>query len=181
MKNRNITAIFIALALGLAFSGCGGTTTSNSANSNGITAAKKNDMAANTTASPASSAPAAKQGTPPKADFTMSADDLHKDYEALLKKDPASVGAKYENKNIQFTGTITRMNTVQLGTGSGVDHVYSVSGNGKDDDASCTFNPETEESAKLAIGQKVTFQGTQTHNQNMPPRIEKCFVIKGAQ
>ncbi|MEP7075516.1 MAG: hypothetical protein ABI878_06865 [Acidobacteriota bacterium] len=179
MKLTNICAASIALAVGLTISGCGGAATKS--NSNAANTTNKANTAANTTASPANTAPAAKQGTPPKADFTMSAAELHKDYEALLKKDPASVGAKYENKNIQFTGTIKSMNTVQLGTGSGVDHVYSVSGDGKEDDVSCTFNPETEESAKLAVGQKVTLQGTQTHNQNMPPRLEKCFVIKGSQ
>lgn len=182
MKNTKIALALIALAVGLIVSGCGGSTVSNSTNSNATsTGNKANSTAANTTASPANSSPAAKQGTPPKADFTMTADALHKDYEDLLKKDPKSIGEKYENKNIQFTGTIKDMNTVQLGTGSGVDHVYGISGDGKEDDVSCTFNPETEESAKLAVGQKVTLQGTQTHNQNMPPRLEKCFVIKGAQ
>ncbi len=181
MKHIIIASAFFTLVAGLTLSACGGAaTTNNASNSN---AANKTNTSSSpaANASPASSAPAAKQGTPPKADFTMTADALHKDYSDLLKKDPASIAAKYENKNIQFTGSITRTDTVQLGTGSGMDHVYVLSGDGKEDDVSCTFNPETEESAKLAVGQKVTLQGTQTHNQNMPPRLEKCFVIKGAQ
>jgi hypothetical protein len=182
MKITKISAASIALSTGLAIAGCGGAATSNAKPAN--TANRTNtaaNTAANTTASPANSAPVAKQGTPPKADFTMTADALHKDYKSLYDKDPASIKPKYEGKNIEFTGTIKGMNTVQLGTGSGVDHVYTISGDGKEDDVSCTFNPETEESAKLAVGQKVTLLGTQTSNYNMPPRLEKCFVIKGAQ
>ena len=181
MRFSMIALALITVAIALSASGCGGAATSNAANTNSNSSANKATASPAANASPAASAPVAKQGTPPKADFTMNAEDLHKDYDALFKKDPASVGAKYGDKNIQFTGTITGTNTVELGTGSGVDHTYTVSGNGKEPDAYCVFNPETEESAKLAVGQKVTLQGTQTHNQNIPPRIEKCFVIKGGQ
>ncbi len=179
MNSTKIAAAFIVLIGGLTLSSCGGAANSSNSNAPANKATTPASPAAN--ASPVSAAPVAKQGTPPKADFTMSAEDLHKDYDALLKKDPASISAKYLNKNIQFTGTITRMDTTQLGTGAGVDHVYTLSGNGKDDDVNCRFNPETEESAKLQKGQKVTLQGTQTQNQNIPPTLEKCFVIKGAQ
>jgi hypothetical protein len=174
MKSTNIIAPFVVLSVGLLIAACGGAATSNTS---ATVPANKTAAATPPTGSPATAAPA-KQGTPPKADFTMSAEDLKKDYKALLDKDPKSINLKYENKNVQFTGKITRMYSSETGTGT--KHIVMVSG-GKDDDASCSFDAETEEFKTLQIGQTVTLQGTITNNQNVPPPLFSCFVIKGAQ
>ncbi len=180
MNLTKFAASFIVLIGGLTLSGCGGATTpSNSSNSNSTAPANKiaaASPAAN--ASPASTGPAAKQGTPPKADMTMTADELHKEYKALVDKDPAQINPKYANKNVQFSGKIAKIYSSEEGTGT--KHIVVLSG-GKEDDASCSFDGETVESKALQIGQTVTLQGTFTQNQNVPPPLFKCFVIKGGQ
>lgn len=175
MKNKNLSTIFLLTAILLTFGlACKNFTSSTSDNkpANTVGTPDEPPTGINPDANPA------EPSKVEKADFTMTAEELDKEFtrKGVAGKDLE----KYESKNIQVSGRITMLVTEKKGTTQPWVTLYAPGiGHG----VSCYFDDENVEQMKqLKEDKTATVQGFQDDFvvPEVSPMLKHCVVIKGS-
>lgn len=172
MKNAGFSffAVLLLLVVGL---GCGSlsnltnTGQSNTAGSN--TASTSTSNTANTTSS----------SNVEPADFTMTAEQLDKEFTTKGVKDADL--EKYSNKNIAVTGRVSMLVTEKKGT---TQPWVTLSAPGLGHGVSCYFDDENvAQMSKLKEDKMVKIQGFQDDFivPEVSPMLKHCVVLEGAK
>ena len=178
MKRRN--TIFGSLALGaLLIAGLGCKSLTDAVQNTANTAATNSaSNAANTTKSDNSATTTAAPANVEKADFTMTSEELDKEYN---KKGVKSEDLeKYSNKNIAVTGRVTMLVTEKKGTTQPWVTLFAPGlGNG----VNCYFDDENVSQMKMLKEDKIVkIQGFQDDFivPEVSPMLKHCIVLEGA-
>lgn len=172
---RNHTAIFALIAVLIAGLGCS-SLTSSPANDT----AKSNTANTNTTAAKTdNSKPAAPTTNVEKADFTVTSEELDKEFNRKGVKSEEL--EKYSNKNIAVTGRVTMLVTEKKGTTQPWVTLFAPGlGNG----VSCYFDDENVAQMKQLKEDKIVkVQGFQDDFivPEVSPMLKHCVVLEGAK
>jgi hypothetical protein len=135
-------------------------------------------MAANTKA-PASDSKSADSAKVEKADFTMTSEDLDKDFtkKGVTDKDLE----KYSNKNIAVTGRVTMLVTEKKGT---TQPWVTLNAPGIGHGVSCYFDDENVgQMKKLKEDKNAKVQGFQDDFivPEVSPMLKHCVVLEGSE
>jgi len=185
MKNKNLALSLASLAMVLIVGlGCGrlqqlsqgggNTSAGNTGTANTTTTTQSNSTSTSTNSSSTTSAP-----TVEKADFTMTSEELDKEFTRKGVKDEDL--EKYENKTIAVSGRVTMLVKEKKGT---TQPWVTLAAPGLGHGVSCYFDDENvAQMSKLKDDAMVKVQGYQDDFvvPEVSPMLKHCVVLEGAK